>query len=110
MFNQAIQFLQSHPATAISLASAILSVPGFLFNNVISVMVSDLPAPTKDSTKKYVFWFKVANSIIGNLKRANIPRIEDSPNWQAAVDAYVKKLADSGLIVVPSPSVTESKP
>jgi len=64
-------------------------VATWLFNNVLTVLVSSLPAPTKDSTAKYVYWFKVANTIIGNLRRANSTAIEQSPNWQDAVAAHM---------------------
>ena len=93
---QAIQYLLKHPW--------ILSILGtWVFNNVITVLVSSLPAPTKDASAKYVYWFKVLNTVIGNVKRAQIPRIEDSPNWQAAVDAHVQHLSSSGLIAAPPP-------
>jgi hypothetical protein len=72
---------------------AVLSIVStWIFNNVVTVMVSSLPAPTKDSTPKYVYWFKVANTIIGNWQRAKIPRIENSPNWEAAVCAHLEKM------------------
>jgi hypothetical protein len=71
----------------------------WLFNNVVTVMVTNLPAPTKDSTAKYQYWFKVVNKIVGNLKRAEDSAIEDSPNWQDAADKYVQKLIDEGVLV-----------
>ncbi len=80
-----IKFGIAHPY----LFSAIAT---FLFNNVISAMVSNLPAPTKDASVKYVYWFKVANTVIGNLQRAKSTSIEQSPNFQAAVDARIEQL------------------
>jgi hypothetical protein len=97
MFMKAIQFFLDHPGLSVIGASAAT----FIFNNVITVLVSELPAPTKDSTPKYIYWFKVLNSVIGNLKRAHSTAIEGSPNWQAAVEAHVQKLADNGLIIAP---------
>ena len=34
---------------------------------------------------RYQYWFKVANTIIGNINRAHATAVENSPNWQAAV-------------------------
>jgi hypothetical protein len=71
----------------------LLSVVGtFLLNNVVTALVSSLPAPTKDSTLRYVYWFKVLNTVIGNLQRAASTSIENSPNFQAAVEAYVQRM------------------
>jgi hypothetical protein len=85
-----IKLFTTHPY----LASAIAT---WLFNNIVSALVSNLPAPTKDSSVRYVYWFKVTNSIIGNVRRAQSTTIEESPNWQAAVDAHVEKLANGSL-------------
>ncbi len=77
----------------------IFSVAGtWLFNNVVTVMISSMPAPGKDSTQNYVYWFKVLNTFIGNLQRAQASHIESSPNWQAAVEAHVEKMAQSGTL------------
>lgn len=70
----------------------------FIFKNIINVMVSSLPAPTKDSSAKYVYWFKVSNAIIGNLARAGSTALENSPNWQAALDQHLSKIASSDAI------------
>ncbi len=81
-----MQFLAAHPWIYI--------VATFLFNNVVTALVSNLPAPTKDSTAKYVYWFKVSNTIVGNVKRANSTAVEASPNFLAAVDAHLAKLEE----------------
>jgi hypothetical protein len=82
----------------------ILAIAGtWLFNNIITVLVSELPAPTKDSSAKYAYWFKVLNTIIGNLKRAQSTAIENSPNWQAAVNAHLQTLSDNGVIALALP-------
>ncbi len=71
----------------------ILAVIGtFIFNNIITALISNLPAPTKDSSVKYQYWFKVANTISGNLQRAKSTAIEQSPNFQAAVAAEISRL------------------
>jgi hypothetical protein len=75
----------------------------WVFNNIVTALISALPAPTKDSTARYVYWFKVANTITGNLKRAQSTALEDSPNWQAAIDAHLQKMG-----LNPPPSETGS--
>ena len=60
--------------------------------------ISDsLPAPTAQSSEKYKWWFVFVNRMAGNNARAeNLAHIEDSPNFVAAADAYMKKkLAES---------------
>ena len=86
--NPIVQFVQHHPYIIVS---AVSGATVWLFNNVITVMISSLPAPTKDSTAKYVYWFKVANTIVGNLQRAHGSRIEDSPNFKDAVKKYLEQ-------------------
>ena len=70
----------------------------WLFNNIVTVLVSSMPAPTKDSSARYVYWFKVLNTIIGNAARARSTALEQSPNWQAAIDAHIAKVAGSPAI------------
>ena len=90
--------LVQHPRLiSVSIHVAII-IATWLFNNVVTVMVTNLPAPTKDSTAKYKYWFVVANKICGCLKRAEDSVIEDSPNWQDAADKYVQKLIDDGVL------------
>jgi hypothetical protein len=86
MIQQIVQLFTRHPYLA-SVAST------WVFNNIITVLVSSLPAPTKESSTSYVYWFKVLNSVIGNVKRAQSTRLENSPNWQDAVDAHLQKIA-----------------
>jgi len=61
----------------------------WIFNNIVTVIVSSLPAPSDTSSARYVFWFKVLNKVVGNLQRAKSTSIENSPNWQPAVDKYI---------------------
>lgn len=64
----------------------------WVFTNVVTVLVSSLPAPTAQSKPGYVYWFKVANGIVGNLQRAKSTAIEQSPNFLPAVEAYLANL------------------
>jgi hypothetical protein len=64
-----------------------------------SAFVSSLPAPTNKSTQFYIFMFKFLNRVIsGNFSRANNSSVESSPNYQDAVNGYVR---DKVLPVVP---------
>lgn len=77
------KIVQAHPY----MIASIVSLSTWVLNNIITVMITSLPAPTKDSSAKYVYWFKVLNTIIGNLQRAKSTAIERSPNWQDAVQS-----------------------
>lgn len=62
------------------------AVVTWLTNYGISAFCSSFPAPTKNSTQFYRFWFKLANNIgAQNPTRGNGFRIEHSPNWTDAV-------------------------
>lgn len=82
-----IQLFQQHPYSA-SVAAT------WLFNNIITAFIGSFPAPTKDSSVKYVFWFKFSNTVIGNLKRAQSTALENSPNWQAAIEKHIAVITD----------------
>jgi len=73
-----------HPYLASTIAT-------WLFNNIVTALISNLPAPTKDSTPNYVYWFKVLNTIIGNLQRAKSTALEQSPNWQDAKQVVIQQ-------------------
>jgi hypothetical protein len=73
-----IQLFQQHPVWASVVAT-------WLFNNVVTAFVSSFPAPTKDSSMGYVWWFKFSNTLIGNIMRAKSTSLEGSPNWSDAV-------------------------
>lgn len=77
-----IQWIARHPYLSAAVAT-------WVFNNIITVLVSSLPAPTQKSSARYVYWFKVANTIIGNVARAHSTAVELSPNWQDAVTKHL---------------------
>lgn len=71
--------------------SAILTawtVVNFLMNGV----AQSLEAPTATSSQEYKFWFKFINYCALNVKRGKngAPRVEDSPNFVPAAEAYVR--------------------
>lgn len=76
--NELIHWFEQHQVLATYVAAMILTAFG-----------SSLPAPTKDSSQQYIFWFKFANTIIGNFMRAQSTALEKSPNWEAAVQKHI---------------------
>ena len=59
---------------------------------IIAAACSSLRAPTAQSSQGYVTLFAIANLIGANLSRILPPKVEDSPNFQAALQ---KAIADS---------------
>lgn len=57
---------------------------------VWSSFISALPAPTATSGAFYVFAFKFLNVLAANIARAKGPQVENSPNFQAAVQIATK--------------------
>jgi hypothetical protein len=53
--------------------------------------VGGMPAPTATSGIAYRWTFTSLNMFAANFKRAVSTKIENSPNWEAAVQAEIKK-------------------
>ena len=70
----------------------------WLSNNVVTAFISSLPAPTKDSSQNYIFWFKFCNTLAGNFQRAKSTALEQSPNFHDAVAIAVDKKIENGEI------------
>jgi len=83
------------------------SLGTWVFNNVVTVLVGELQAPTATSTEKYKYWFRVLNKFVGNKQRANSTSIENSPNFLPAVE---KLLAQHGLQLPPAPLAGSDAP
>lgn len=60
--------------------------------------VSSLDAPTVASSSFYRWSFKFLNGIASNLARTKTPVIEDSPNFQAAVEKYIETEIANGRL------------
>ena len=78
--NNVLAFFQMHPGFTI-----------FCYW-LIAAACSSLRAPTAQSSQGYVTLFAVCNLIGANIGRILPPRVEDSPNFQAALQ---KAIADS---------------
>lgn len=68
---------------------------------IADTMISSLDAPTKDSSPKYRYWFKVLNRFAANWARAANSNVESSPNFQGAVDIQTKQAGVAPITVTP---------
>lgn len=68
-----------------------------VFNFIMNGIAQSLDAPTAQSTSRDRFWFKFVNYCALNSKRGKngAPRVEDSPNFQAAAEAYMQNKISS---------------
>jgi hypothetical protein len=89
-----IPFIQTHWVAILAAVSTTWAGIQVAFNKI----ANSLPAPTADATPRYIWWFKFVNNMAGNTERAkNLARIEDSPNFIAAAEAYMqKRLQETG--------------
>ena len=89
-------FFSRHPFMAASITT-------WISNYGITAFVSSLPSPTAHSTAFYQFWFKFANAVLaGNTSRARSSAIENSPNFQDAVNKLPGPV-DKPVVVVEAP-------
>lgn len=56
-----------------------------------AAFIGGMPAPTKDSSVFYVWTFRSLNLFAANLFRSKGPVVENSPNFQDAVDIQTAK-------------------
>jgi len=97
VINWILNFASQHPVWWATLWTTVTGAIGFLFSNA----VSSLPAPTAQSTQKYQFWFKFLNRVAANSARANNSAVENSPNFQDAVNALPGPTNKPVVIVEP---------
>ncbi len=80
-----IQFIQSHWVAIWAALTSTYMGTVELFSRISAA----LPAPTVESSPRYRWWFVFANNLARNPERAkNLARIEDSPNFLPAAEAY----------------------
>lgn len=76
---------------------------GTLIAGIIwSSMISSLPAPTATSSPQYVFCFKFLNALAANFARAYSTKVEQSPNFQDAVNKLPGPVDKPVIVVEPS--------
>jgi hypothetical protein len=61
-----------------------------VFLYFFGVFAQSLRAPTAQSSQLYVSFFQICNAAASNLHRASIPKVESSPNFQAAAEIYLQ--------------------
>jgi hypothetical protein len=89
--NTVIDFIKAHQ---------VLST--FVVTSVWSAFISALPAPQANSGMPYNFFFRFANYLAANISRANSTKVENSPNFQAAVNQLPGPV-DKPIVVVEAP-------
>jgi hypothetical protein len=72
---------------------------------VVSAFVGSLPAPRASSSQIYLFFYKFANTLGGNLTRAFATKVEGSPNFQDAVNQLPGPV-NKPVVVVEAPKVS----
>jgi hypothetical protein len=109
---QIIAFIQAHQLAITTTGTAAVT---WVTNVGFSRVVSALPAPTATSTSKYAFWFKFLNNLVGNASRANDTSVENSPNFQGALNRQTDLAGVAPMVAVPpdpkgSPDAPAPKP
>lgn len=61
--------------------------------------VSAMDSPTAVSSALYRWSFKFLNGVASNMARTKAVNVEDSPNFQAAVEKYIETQIVNGLLV-----------
>ena len=88
-----LKFVQDHWVQIVAIATSLWTAVNYSFNRI----ANSLPAPTAGATDRYIWWFKFVNNMAGNYERAKSTRIEDSPNFIPAAEAYMqKRLQETG--------------
>jgi hypothetical protein len=78
----------------------------FVMAGIALTAISSLEAPTKDSSPTYRFMFRFLNALALQFKRM-FPKIEDSPNFQDAVNIQTEK---AGLPPIPVQKPAPAEP
>jgi hypothetical protein len=73
--NTIIDFIKAHQVL-------VTVIVGYTWSSFISA----LPSPQATSSSTYTFFFKFLNVLAANIARAQNSNVENSPNFQAAVN------------------------
>jgi len=93
MGNTIVTFVTAHQVLVTLMA-------GYLWSSFISA----LPSPQATSSMFYTFMFKFLNVLAANIARAQNSSVENSPNFQAAVNALPGPV-NKPVVVVEAPKV-----
>jgi hypothetical protein len=64
-----------------------------------SAYAGSLRAPTAQSSQAYVSWFAICNSLAFNFSRIAPPKVENSPNFQAALNQQQRQSGQGETVV-----------
>jgi hypothetical protein len=87
----AYQFFLANPGQAMALWTTFTGAVYYFW----SVFAQSLRTPTKDSSQAYLSFFQLVNASAGNWHRSGVPKVENSPNFEDAVEAYLQKKANA---------------
>jgi len=73
---------------------------------VWSAFISALPAPSATSSTLYKFFFAFLNVLAANIARAQNAKVENSPNFQGAVNKQADLAGLPPIAVQPVPEKT----
>jgi hypothetical protein len=76
---------------------------------VWAAVIGALPAPTANSGTFYQFMFKFLNILGANIARSQA-KVENSPNFQAAVNIQTDLAGQPAIKVIPSPPAPAAEP
>jgi hypothetical protein len=88
--------------TIITFITAHQVLSTFVVTSIWSSFISALPAPQGTSSQFYNFVFKFCNYMAFNLSRANSTKVENSPNFQTAVNNLPGPVDKPVVVVEPS--------
>jgi hypothetical protein len=95
VFNTVYNFAVAHPIIFQAIYTTMLGM--------WSAYVSSLRAPTAQSSQAYVSFFAIANYLAFNFSRAKTPKVEDSPNFQAALNLQQRDAGQRETVAKPQP-------
>lgn len=88
-------FPSAHPIAFAAICTGAATGAQWVWNSFIGA----LPAPTATSTQKYKFWFRFLNLMAANIERSKGPKVEDSPNFQDALNIQTKGAGQPAITV-----------
>ena len=91
LFTAAYNFSMAHPAQFLAIWTALTGFAQYFFG----VFAQSLRTPTALSSQAYVSFFQLVNAAAANWHRAAIPQVENSPNFEKAVELYLQNKANA---------------
>jgi hypothetical protein len=89
-------FPSLHPIAFAAICTGTATGAQWIWNSFIGA----LPAPTATSSDKYKFWFRFLNLMAANIERSKGPKVENSPNFEQAVNKVNAQSPEEKPVVV----------